>query len=119
MNRTHDPRHYSIPLAMVVLAGLVHAGFEDWLFCRRFLPLVYLWSLRFYSRILSLTPWVPAAVLFAEAHACRPPVWASPAQPMIRLFINGLAASAGGGLRIFANVIPISHGEATWKPRCC
>ena len=32
MNRTTDPRYYSIPLAMVVLSGFVHAGFEDWLF---------------------------------------------------------------------------------------
>lgn len=32
MKRTADPRHYSIPLAMVVLAGFVHASFEDWLF---------------------------------------------------------------------------------------
>ncbi len=32
MRRTSDPTHYSIPLAMVVLAGLIHASFEDWLF---------------------------------------------------------------------------------------
>ena len=32
MNRSLDPTHYSIPLAMVVLAGFVHATFEDWLF---------------------------------------------------------------------------------------
>jgi len=32
MLKTADPSHYSIPLAMVMLAGLVHANFEDWLF---------------------------------------------------------------------------------------
>jgi len=32
MSRTANPRYYSIPLAMVMLAGFVHAGFEDWLF---------------------------------------------------------------------------------------
>jgi len=32
MRRTADPRPYAIPLAMVVLSGLVHANFEDWLF---------------------------------------------------------------------------------------
>lgn len=32
MIRTGNPRHYSIPLAMVVLSGLAHANFEDWLF---------------------------------------------------------------------------------------
>src|SRR5713226_8747317 len=32
--------------------------------------------------------------------------WSRRAQPMIRLFINGLAASAGGGLTYLRNVIP-------------
>jgi len=32
MRRTADPKHYSIPLAMVVLGGLIHAAFEDSLF---------------------------------------------------------------------------------------
>jgi O-antigen ligase len=32
MIQTRDPRYYSIPLAMVVLAGLVHGVFEDWIF---------------------------------------------------------------------------------------
>src|SRR5260370_15094099 len=32
--------------------------------------------------------------------------WSCRAQPMIRLFINGLAASAGGGLTYLRNVIP-------------
>ncbi len=32
MRRTADPSHYAIPLALVVVSGLVHASFEDWLF---------------------------------------------------------------------------------------
>jgi O-antigen ligase len=32
MLQTRDPRYYSIPLAMVVLAGFVHGVFEDWIF---------------------------------------------------------------------------------------
>ena len=32
MRRTASPYNYSIPLAMVVLSGLIHANFEDWLF---------------------------------------------------------------------------------------
>jgi Lipid A core - O-antigen ligase and related enzymes len=32
MNRTSEVRYYSIPLAMVVLSGFVHASFEDWMF---------------------------------------------------------------------------------------
>jgi O-antigen ligase len=47
MRRTADPRHYSIPLAMVVLSGLVHAGFEDWLFAVGAYLCVYFWVLAF------------------------------------------------------------------------
>lgn len=47
MTRTGDPRHYSIPLAMVVLSGLVHAGFEDWLFAVGSYPCVYFWVFSF------------------------------------------------------------------------
>ena len=47
MRRTADPRHYSIPLAMVVLAGLVHASFEDWLFAVGYYLCVYFWVFSF------------------------------------------------------------------------
>jgi len=47
MNRTLEFRHYSIPLAMVVLAGLVHANFEDWLFAVGAYPCVYFWVFAF------------------------------------------------------------------------
>jgi O-antigen ligase len=47
MRRTGDPRHYSIPLAMVVLSGLVHANFEDWLFAVGSYLSVYFWILAF------------------------------------------------------------------------
>jgi len=47
MNRTTNPRHYSIPLAMVVLSGVVHAGFEDWLFAVGSYPCVYFWVFAF------------------------------------------------------------------------
>lgn len=32
MIRTRNPRHYAVPLAMIMSGGLVHAAFEDWLF---------------------------------------------------------------------------------------
>ena len=32
MRRTANPYHYCIPFTLVVIAGLVHAFFEDWLF---------------------------------------------------------------------------------------
>lgn len=47
MRRTGNPRHYSIPLAMVVLAGLVHAGFEDSLFAVGSYLSVWVWVLAF------------------------------------------------------------------------
>jgi hypothetical protein len=47
MNRTADPHHYSIPLAMVVLSGLIHASFEDWLFAVGSYPCVYFWVFSF------------------------------------------------------------------------
>jgi len=47
MRRTANPRHYSIPLAMVVLAGLVHAAFEDWLFAVGYYLCVFFWALAF------------------------------------------------------------------------
>ncbi|MGA7686363.1 MAG: O-antigen ligase family protein [Terriglobales bacterium] len=47
MKRTSQFRHYSIPLAMVVLAGLIHANFEDWLFAVGAYPCVYFWVFAF------------------------------------------------------------------------
>jgi len=47
MRRTAEPRHYSIPLAMLVLAGLVHASFEDWLFAVGYYLCVLFWALAF------------------------------------------------------------------------
>lgn len=47
MRRTGDSRHYSIPLAMIVLSGLVHANFEDWLFAVGYYLCVYFWFFAF------------------------------------------------------------------------
>jgi len=47
MRRTANPHHSAIPLAMVLLAGFVHAGFEDWLFAVGSYPCVYFWSFAF------------------------------------------------------------------------
>ncbi len=60
--RTGDPRHYSIPLAMVVLAGLIHAAFEDWLFAVGYYLCVYFWFVAFVLADLVLgTVVVPVA----------------------------------------------------------
>ncbi len=57
MKKTNNPRHYSIPLAMVVLAGFVHAGFEDWMFAVGAYPSVFFWAFAFL-----LADLMPAAV---------------------------------------------------------
>jgi O-antigen ligase len=62
MRRTADPRHYSIPLAMVALAGLVHANFEDWLFAVGYYLCVYFWVL-----VFLLADLVPDAVVVPVA----------------------------------------------------
>jgi O-antigen ligase len=47
MSRTGSPSHPAIPLAMVMVAGLLHAGFEDWLFAPGYYLCVFFWSLAF------------------------------------------------------------------------
>jgi O-antigen ligase len=47
MRQTRNPRHYSIPLAMLVIAGLAHASFEDWLFAVGYYLCVYFWFFAF------------------------------------------------------------------------
>lgn len=56
MRRSANPFHYSIPLAMVLLAGFVHASFEDWLFAVGSYPCIYFWSFAFL-----LADFLPAA----------------------------------------------------------
>jgi hypothetical protein len=43
MRRTGSPYHYAIPFGLVATAGLVHAGFEDWLFAVGSYLCVFFW----------------------------------------------------------------------------
>jgi O-antigen ligase len=43
MRRTGNPYHYCIPFALVAIAGLVHATFEDWLFAVGSYLCVFFW----------------------------------------------------------------------------
>ncbi len=47
MFRTANPSHPAVPLAMVLLAGLIHAAFEDWLFAPGYYLCVFFWSMAF------------------------------------------------------------------------
>lgn len=55
MRRTADPFHPAVPLAAIVLGGLVHAAFEDWLFAVGYYLCVFYWPLAF-----SLMDFAPA-----------------------------------------------------------
>lgn len=47
LRKTGNPCHPAVPLAMFLVAGLVHAGFEDWLFAPGYYLCVMFWSLAF------------------------------------------------------------------------
>jgi len=58
MLSTRNPSHPAVPLAAVMVAGLVHVAFEDWLFAVGYYLCVFFWSLAFilvdvvpYSRV--------------------------------------------------------------------
>lgn len=45
--RTGNPSHPAVPLAMVMVAGMIHAGLEDWLFAPGYYLCVFYWSMAF------------------------------------------------------------------------
>ena len=47
MLRTGNPCHPAVPIAMIVVAGLIHGGFEDWLFAPGYYLCIFFWSLAF------------------------------------------------------------------------
>jgi hypothetical protein len=69
MFRSASPYHPVVPLAMVLLAGLLHATFEDWLFAPGYYLCVFFWCMAFVfidqldrlpvSR-RGTVPWIPA-----------------------------------------------------------
>ncbi len=61
LRRTSNLRHCAVPAAMVLAAGLVHAGFEDWLFAVGYYLSIFFWVLAFV--FLDMLPsTAPAAV---------------------------------------------------------
>ena len=73
MRRSKTVRHYVVPFAMVVVAGLVHALFEDWLFAVGSYLCLFFWICAF-----TLTDFVSAVLVPASARAQA----ARPAWPM-------------------------------------
>jgi O-antigen ligase len=72
MRRTGNVLSPTIPLAGVLAAGLVHAGFEDWLFAAGYYLCVFFWALAFI-----MVDVLPATATAAVQDAPRAPrAWA-------------------------------------------
>jgi len=69
MRSTGNALHSSVPLAMIVLSGLVHAAFEDWLFAPGYYLCVFFWSVAFI--LVDVAPWVPMPT-FSHVRLSRP-----------------------------------------------
>jgi O-antigen ligase len=57
MLNTNSPLHPAVPIAMIVLTGLIHAVFEDWLFAPGYYLCVFFWCLAFV--LVDVAPWAP------------------------------------------------------------
>ena len=64
MFKTGSPSHPAVPLAMVMVAGLLHAGFEDWLFAPGYYLCVFFWSMAFV--LVDFAPQSPVPSLSAS-----------------------------------------------------
>ena len=80
MRRTGNPYHYSIPLSLIAIAGLVHACFEDWMFAAGSYLCLFFWVSVF--QLIDLAPELRAELrmpvskpfpAFARRQAIRQP----------------------------------------------
>jgi O-antigen ligase len=63
MRRSGSAAHPAIPLAMVMVAGMVHAAFEDWMFAPGYYLCVFFWSLAFVFADIAPSSRVPGLAL--------------------------------------------------------
>jgi len=56
VRHTSNPYHCAIPFSMVLLAGLVHATFEDWLTAVGYYLCVFFWTVAFWLRDMVPAP---------------------------------------------------------------
>jgi hypothetical protein len=47
MSRSRRADHPAVPIAMVIIATVIHAAFEDWLFAPGYYFTVFFWTLAF------------------------------------------------------------------------
>ena len=66
--RTRNVAHPAIPIALVMVAGLIHAGFEDWMFAAGYYLSVFYWSMAFI--LIDLAP-APAVARVIPAWSFR------------------------------------------------
>ena len=57
MLHTGNANHPAVPLAIITLAGLIHAGLEDWLFAPGYYLCVFFWTMAFL--LVDFAPWAP------------------------------------------------------------
>jgi len=73
MAKAGNPAHPAVPLAMVLLAGMIHASFEDWLFAPGYYLCVFFWSLAFVFvdqvATMAMADWL--GLLFWRVRAAR------------------------------------------------
>ena len=74
---TRSPLHPAIPIAMLLVAGFVHAAFEDWMFAAGNYMCVFFWSLAFILADVAPVS-VPKEVAGPNRQAGLAPVAASP-----------------------------------------
>ncbi|MGA7752716.1 MAG: O-antigen ligase family protein [Candidatus Sulfotelmatobacter sp.] len=74
MHRTAEPSHPVVPLAILMIAGLVHAGFEDWLFAPGYYLCLFFWSMAFVfvDQAASLSALDARSLFVRRARAMRP-----------------------------------------------
>ena len=109
LRRTGNVRTLAVPVAMVLAAGLVHAAFEDWLFAVGYYLTVFFWVLAF--TFMDILPAAAPAAVYRPITDFGFGTFGQDAAPdrdraMMHLFVNGLAASAGGGVTYLRNVLP-------------
>jgi O-Antigen ligase. len=74
MYRTGNPAHPVVPLAMVLIAGLTHAFFEDWLFAPGYYLCVFFWTMAFVfeDQVRSLTALDARSLVWSRVPTVQP-----------------------------------------------
>jgi O-antigen ligase len=67
MRKTASPVHPAVPLAIVMVAGMAHAAFEDWMFAPGYYLCVFFWSLAFI--LVDVAPIVAISAFAFRGHA--------------------------------------------------